>query len=228
MSVNPSPAPGSSSGPPSAVPAPGGEFSIPPAVNQQQVVHVDRNRHPSGIIPVIHNVVCTVDLSVPVELKTIALRARNAEYNPRRFAAAAIMRIRSPKATALVFKKGKLVCTGTSSERLAKEASRKFAALIKKIGYKVKFTDFKIVNIVATCDTRFPVRLEGLALAHSQFCSYEPEIFPGLIYRMVNPSVTMLIFASGKIVLNKAKTRDQLYDAFENIYPVLEEYRKAS
>jgi len=79
---------------------------------------------------------------------------------------------------------------------------------------------------VASCDIRFAVRLESLAYAHSTFSSYEPELFPGLIYRMVKPKVVLLIFVSGKIVLTGAKTREDISEAFENIYPVLSEFKK--
>ena len=55
--------------------------------------------------------------------------------------------------------------------------------------------------MVGSCDVKFPIRLEGLVLTHGQFCSYEPELFPGLIYRMVKPRIVLLIFVSGKVVL---------------------------
>ncbi|RYR41131.1 hypothetical protein Ahy_A08g037525 isoform A [Arachis hypogaea] len=86
--------------------------------------------------------------------------------------------------------------------------------------------DFKIQNIVGSCDVKFPIRLEGLAYSHGAFSSYEPELFPGLIYRMKQPKIVLLIFVSGKIVLTGAKVRDETYTAFENIYPVLTEFRK--
>lgn len=66
--------------------------------------------------------------------------------------------------------------------------------------FQVKFLDFKIQNFCATADLRFPIRLESLQMAHGQFASYEPELFPGLIYRMVRPRVVLLIFVNGKIV----------------------------
>lgn len=66
---------------------------------------------------------------------------------------------------------------------------------------QAKFLDFKIQNMVGSCDVKFPIRLEGLVLTHSQFSSYEPELFPGLIYRMVKPRIVLLIFVSGKVVL---------------------------
>ena len=67
---------------------------------------------------------------------------------------------------------------------------------------------------------------QGLAYAHGHFSSYEPELFPGLIYRMASPKIVLLIFVSGKIVLTGAKERVQIYQAFENIYPVLQVFQK--
>lgn len=135
--------------------------------------------------------------------------------------AAVIMRIREPKTTALIFASGKMVVTGAKSEDDSKLASRKYARIIQKLGFNAKFTDFKIQNIVGSCDIKFPIRLEGLASRHHHFSSYEPELFPGLIYRMMKPKIVLLIFVSGKIVLTGAKVREEIYSAFELIYPVL-------
>jgi hypothetical protein len=80
--------------------------------------------------------------------------------------------------------------------------------------------------MVGSCDVKFPIRLEGLAWSHGHFAQYEPELFPGLIYRMQLPKIVLLIFVSGKIVLTGGKNREDIYKAFENIYPVLTEFRK--
>ncbi|GFP95648.1 tata-box-binding protein 2 [Phtheirospermum japonicum] len=229
---------------------------------------VDLSKHPSGIVPTLQNIVSTVNLDCKLDLKSIALQARNAEYNPKRFAAV-IMRIREPKTTALIFASGKMVCTGAKSEDQSRLAARKYARIIQKLSFPAKFKDFKIQNIVGSCDVKFPIRLEGLAYAHGAFSSvylrilpfrawkitkfslvheilsramhvggvsvielsgekthYEPELFPGLIYRMKQPKIVLLIFVSGKIVLTGAKVREETYTAFENIYPVLTEFRK--
>jgi transcription initiation factor TFIID TATA-box-binding protein len=119
--------------------------------------------------------------------------------------AAVIMRIRDPKTTALIFASGKMVVTGAKSEDDSRLASRKYARIVQKLGFDAKFSEFKIQNIVGSCDVKFPIRLEGLAYSHGQFSSYEPELFPGLIYRMIKPKVVLLIFVSGKIVLTGAK-----------------------
>ncbi|KAJ2993658.1 TATA-box-binding protein [Globomyces sp. JEL0801] len=128
------------------------------------------NQHQSGIVPTLQNIVATVNLDCRLDLKTIALHARNAEYNPKRFAAV-IMRIREPKTTALIFASGKMVVTGAKSEEQSKLAARKYARIVQKLGFQAKFTDFKIQNIVGSCDVKFPVRLEGLAFAHGHFSS---------------------------------------------------------
>lgn len=186
---------------------------------------IDRTVHPSGIVPTLQNIVATVNLATKLDLKQIALTARNAEYNPKRFAAV-IMRIRDPKTTALIFASGKMVVTGAKSEADARLAARKYARIVQKLGSDAKFLDFKIQNVVASTDVKFPIRLEGLAFSHGMFCSYEPELFPGLIYRMVEPKVVLLVFVSGKVVLTGAKRREDVYSAFEKIYPVLGEFRK--
>jgi len=176
--------------------------------------------------PQLQNIVATVDLDCgKLDLKKIAMHARNAEYNPKRFAAV-IMRIREPRTTALIFSSGKMVCTGAKSEQHSRLAARKYARVIQKLGFPAKFKDFKIQNMVGSVDVKFPIRLEKLVLSHSQFSSYEPELFPGLIYRMVKPRIVLLIFVSGKVVLTGAKHRKEIDDAFQQIFPILKGFQK--
>ncbi|KAL0102973.1 hypothetical protein PUN28_018344 [Cardiocondyla obscurior] len=175
--------------------------------------------------PCLQNVVSTVNLQTELKLMYINVRTRNSEYNPARFTGL-IMRIQNPRATALIFRSGKLVCTGTRSEEDSLLAARKFARIIQKLGFPVKFSCFKIQNIVATCDLKFPIKLENLNHMHGQFSSYEPELYPGLTYRMVVPRVVLLIFVNGKVVLTGAKNRTELQDALTNIYPILKSFRK--
>ncbi|KAK0074690.1 hypothetical protein PV325_007944 [Microctonus aethiopoides] len=175
--------------------------------------------------PALQNVVSTVSLGTELNLMRINARTRNSEYNPARFTGL-IMRIREPRATALIFSSGKIVCTGARCEEDSFLAARKFARIIQKLGFTVKFLNFKIQNIVATCDLKFPIKLENLNQMHGQFSSYEPELYPGLIYRMVVPRVVLLIFVNGKVVLTGAKTRTELKDAMTNMFPILKSFRK--
>ncbi|GAB1861483.1 TATA-box-binding protein [Camponotus japonicus] len=185
--------------------------------------------------PCLQNVVSTANLGTELKLNYINIRTRNSEYNPARFTGL-IMRIRNPRATALIFSSGKLVCTGAKSENDSFLAAKKFARIIQKLGFPVKFMSdsFKVQNIVATCDVKFPIKLENLYREHSQLCSYEPELYPGLIYRVYIPiknstlisKVVLLIFVNGKVVLTGAKNIDELRNALNLMYPVLMQYRK--
>ena len=121
----------------------------------------------NNIIPQLQNIVSTVNMGVKLDLKKITLHARNAEFNPKRFAAV-IMRIREPRTTALIFSSGKMVSTGAKSEEDSRLAARKYARIVQKLGFPTKFKDFKIQNMVGSCDVKFPIRLEGLVLTHSQ------------------------------------------------------------
>ena len=175
--------------------------------------------------PQLQNIVSTADLCCKLELRKIALQAKNAEYNPKRFAAV-IMRIRQPKTTALIFASGKMVCTGAKSEQDSRTAARTYAKMISKLGYNVKFTNFTIQNIVGSCGVNFNISLEGLYASNGKHCSYEPELFPGLIFKMVEPKIVLLIFVSGKIVLTGAKKKEQIYEGFKIIYNLLVKYKK--
>ncbi|KAG8391370.1 hypothetical protein BUALT_Bualt01G0180700 [Buddleja alternifolia] len=181
----------------------------------------------SGLVPIIQNIVSTVNLDCKLDLASIALRARNAEYNPKRFAAV-MMRIREPKTTALIFASGKIVCTGAKSEQDSRIATRKYARIIQKLGFPVKLSGFKIQNIVGSCDVNFPIRLETLVYnSHiGAYSRYEPEVFPGLIYKMKNPRISVLVFASGKVVITGAKVKEDIFTAFRNIYPILQHYKR--
>lgn len=173
----------------------------------------------------LQNIVATFSVDCELDLKTINSRTRNSEYSPKRFRGV-IMRMHSPRCTALIFRTGKVICTGARNEMEANLGSRKFARIIQKLGFPVKFMDYKLQNIVATVDLRFPIRLENLNQVHGQFSSYEPEMFPGLIYRMVKPRLVLLIFVNGKVVFTGAKSRKDIMDCLEAISPILLSFRK--
>ena len=161
--------------------------------------------------PRIVNIVSMVNLCKKLNLREIALQCSNSEYNPSRINAV-IMRIKEPKTAALIFNSGVIIVLGARDEENSKKAAKIFAKNIKQLGYDVKFKDFKIVNIVATYDLKFPIKLTKLSLelnaklsnnpknnSDKKQCFYEPDTFPGLIYHMRNPQLTILVFKSGKI-----------------------------
>ena len=71
--------------------------------------------------------------------------------------------------------------------------------------------------MIGTLDLGFPIRLEGIVYDHAKFASYEPELFPGLIYRCLSPKVVLLIFVSGKVVITGAKDEGDMARVMEKM-----------
>jgi transcription initiation factor TFIID TATA-box-binding protein len=201
---------------------------------------------------VVQNTTATISLKLDpnvkggkLNLSELALKCRNTEYNPKRFSAC-IMRLRgsdmfpSMRSTGLIFGNGKIVITGSKSETQSFYAAKCFAKIIKKLGYRFLNennlrSDFKLHNVVATVSLNHLIRLDGLAtnIEHKLYVSYEPEIFAGLIYRMMMPepqpkTVVLLIFVTGKIVLTGAKSIGDCETALERMIPVIDAYKTIS
>eukprot|EP00914_Ancora_sagittata_P034228 GHVO01069126.1.p1 GENE.GHVO01069126.1~~GHVO01069126.1.p1 ORF type:complete len:251 (+),score=24.87 GHVO01069126.1:22-774(+) len=179
--------------------------------------------------PVIQNVIASVHLDAALDLRKIAVSARNAEFNPRK-ANAVIIRLRNPKCTGLIFRTGRMIITGAKNLPDSKLGGKRMAKLCQKVGHpNVRFCGYKVENIIASADAGFPVRLEGIARDHHEFCNYEPELSPGLVYRY-NPAddhrAVLLIFVSGKVIVTACKTFDHVCKTFEAIFPLLWQYRK--
>merc|ERR1712224_539127 len=142
------------------------------------------------------------------------------------------MRIKSPKSTALIFNSGKVIITGCKSEKLAHISGRKYAKILERLNFRIQLGKFKIQNCVGSCDVGFPIRLEGIQKANQEDCNYEPELFPGLIWRFNNKNrkklkkCVALIFVTGKIVFTGGKSEKIIRHAFEELYPYLIKYRK--
>ena len=185
----------------------------------------------------IVNVVSMVDLGCQLNLSDIAKSCKNSEYNPVRLNAV-IMRIKEPKSVALIFNSGKMVCAGAKNEADSKTAARKFAKTVKKLVNEVIFKNFRIINMVATCDFKFRIHLTKLNSEISyklrktlnskeleKKISYEPQIFPGLIYHMNKPKLAVLVFSSGKVNFVGIKKKDDAFEALKNIQPIIQKYK---
>ena len=181
------------------------------------------------ILPRIVNIVSSVSLECRLDLKSICLRISNSKYDPKKINIV-ILRKKEPKTTALIFPNGKMVVVGAKDEGESKTAAKSFAKDIKRLGYDVKFKNFKIENVVGTCDIKSKISLSKLSLYFQKKIAknfnYEPEVFPGLIYHMQEPKICLLIFESGKIVFVGAKERKQIFDAAYKILPLLKKYQK--
>ncbi|GAG61733.1 unnamed protein product [marine sediment metagenome] len=172
---------------------------------------------------VIQNVVATASMETKIDLKAIMKTFRDVEYRPQRFPGLCF-RLKKPKTATLIFSTGNMVCTGAKSEKLARRAVRRVVKLLKEEGFIIQKTpDIIVQNMVASADIGSKIDLEAGADVLDNVM-YEPEQFPGLIYRMVEPKTVLLLFSSGKIVITGAKNEDQVHVAVEKIHEVLLEY----
>jgi len=170
----------------------------------------------------VENVVATATLGQKIDLLAIMKGFRNTEYNPKKFPGL-VFRLRKPKTTTLIFTTGKMVCTGAKSEKMARSAVEKVVRELKDKGiFILGKPETVIQNIVATANVHGNVDLEAAADLLDNVM-YEPEQFPGLIYRMADPKVVILIFASGKLVCTGAKSAEMVDVAVAKLHGILEE-----
>ena len=147
----------------------------------------------------IENVVASASLGVPVKLEKLVSSLDGIEYEPDQFPGL-VMRLKDPRAAALIFSSGKVVCTGAKSPSDAKLVMSKIVGRMNKIGIKIP-KDYKVQleNIVASAKLDRELNLNNIAF-NLENTEYEPEQFPGLVYRIDDPRVTFLLFGSGKII----------------------------
>lgn len=173
-----------------------------------------------GDIPPFHlqNVVSTFNLGVTgLNLRYIANKHKFMEFNPQTFAAGTI-RVKEPRSTALAFASGNMVCTGGKTELESRLAARKYVSIFQRCGIPVCFRNFKIQNIVASANVGFPIKLQDMAQDYGPYCTYEDELFPGLVFRSIKPKLVFLIFRSGKVVITGAKTKAQIEHTYRQLY----------
>ena len=161
----------------------------------------------------IENVVATVvvEITEKIDLNQIARKHAEVEYNPERFPGL-VMRIEKPRATILIFSTGKMVVTGLRKAAEAPRVVEKVVKNIRKAGIKVTNPKITIQNIVASGDLHTNIDLNMAAIV-MEYAMYEPEVFPGLIYRMQDPKTVFLIFSTGRIVCTGAKKKEIVRDA---------------
>jgi transcription initiation factor TFIID TATA-box-binding protein len=170
----------------------------------------------------IQNVVAAATLNQKVDLNAVVKSYPGVEYRPEQFPGL-VFRLKKPKTATLIFSSGKMVCTGARSEKEARRAVMTVVKELKKGGIIIiSKPDLKVVNMVASASLGGRVDLE-LAVDALGKTMYEPEQFPGLIYRMDEPKVVILIFASGNLVCTGAKKEQDVYDAVHKLHERLEE-----
>lgn len=175
----------------------------------------------------IVNTVASAKLRHEIDLNALTHSFPEAEYRPEEFPGL-IFHLKKPKTATLIFHSGKMVCTGASSERDARRALKRVVKRLKKSGMIiVGKLEMKIVNVVASVSLGGKVDLVGFYESCGREMAgrimYEPEQFPGLIYRMNDPKAVILIFSSGKVVCTGAVTERDVGRAVEKLRERLEE-----
>jgi transcription initiation factor TFIID TATA-box-binding protein len=169
----------------------------------------------------IENVVASATLNQRIDLNAIVRIFPGVEYRPEQFPGL-VYRLKKPKTATLIFSSGKMVCTGAKSERQARKAVFKVVDELKRDGIVIMHRpEITIQNIVSSAGLGGHIDLEK-AVYGLKKTMYEPEQFPGLIYRMDEPKVVILIFASGKLVCTGAKKEAQVYIAVNKLQEILE------
>ena len=177
---------------------------------------------------VIQNVVASINLFTTIDLVTAYQTLIDDDdlfvsYNPETFPGL-ILKIKKPKISSLVFSSGKLVLTGAKSTDMVHDGVNQMIKILRTVGTKItEDPEIIVQNIVASGHFNhrtINLELAALWLEHSM---YEPEQFPGLIYRLAEPKTVLLLFQSGNLVCTGAKTEDQVRQAVENTYNTLDE-----
>ncbi|MEA3248178.1 MAG: TATA-box-binding protein [Nanoarchaeota archaeon] len=157
----------------------------------------------------IQNIVATTSLEENVSLTKLARTQPNTEYNPDTFPGL-VLRVKKPKSAVLVFSSGNLVCTGTKSIAQVRDVVQQVIKQLKKVNVYVKIKPkITVQNIVASGAISLNLNLNTLAL-ELENTEYEPEQFPGMVYKLEDPTATFLLFSNGKLVCTGTKNKAQL------------------
>jgi transcription initiation factor TFIID TATA-box-binding protein len=173
------------------------------------------------IISVV-NVVASASVDQKIDLNDITKKFPDTEYKPDQYPGL-VFRLQNPKTATLIFRTGKMVCTGGKSEEMAVKAVNTVVQKLRKGGIKVKKdAEITVQNIVASINLGGKVHLEKAARTLPRSMN-EPEQFPGLIHRMLDPKTVILIFSSGKLVCTGAKNESDVFRSVHNLHSLLEE-----
>jgi len=162
------------------------------------------------------NIVVSTSLEHDIPLEKMAATLSNTEYNPEQFPGL-VIRIRDPKTSALIFSSGKVVCTGARSMEKVEESIEKIIKALKKIGIEITIKPkISVQNIVASGSIGMDLNLNVLAMKLDN-TEYEPEQFPGLVYKLDEAKATFLLFSNGKIVCTGTKSEKEVHEALDKL-----------
>jgi len=175
----------------------------------------------------IVNLVVTTDLKHKLNLEEIASTLANVEYNPEQFPGL-VLRIKNPKTSALLFTSGKVVCTGAKDMTDAEKSIHKIIDSLKKVDVKITIEPrLKIQNLVGAGGLGFDLNLNELAIKLNNV-EYEPEQFPGLVYKIEHPfHASFLLFSNGKLVCTGTKSNEEMKKCLKQLVKDLKNIKKS-
>jgi transcription initiation factor TFIID TATA-box-binding protein len=166
----------------------------------------------------IENIVASITIADELDLNAIAIALPDMEYEPEKFPGS-VLRIKEPKAAALLFSSGKAICAGAKSLKNVEAVIDQVCEKIKSAGFEVKAKPkIQIQNIVASADLHTKLNLSAIAVGLGlDRVEYEPEQFPGLVYRLEEPKVVMLLYPNGKIICLGARKKEYIKEAINKL-----------
>jgi transcription initiation factor TFIID TATA-box-binding protein len=164
----------------------------------------------------IENIVAITQIANKLNIKQLEEKIPELKFNPEEFEGL-VLHFESPKTAALLFSSGKIVCTGAKQENEVIETMKLVIEKLKSVGVKVNENPkVKIQNIVASIDLEKEFQLSSVAKSLSlENVEYDPEKFPGLVYKLENPNLVLLLFSSGKVVCTGGKRLKETFDAID-------------
>ncbi len=170
----------------------------------------------------VQNIVASSSFKIALDLTVIHQELEDTKYEPEKFPGI-VFRLNKPKCTMLIFRNGKIVCTGAKNVEEVHKAVRILINAIAKLDFSIeRHPEIIIQNIVATYNLGFKLNLTRTVLELGlEQVEYEPEVFPGLIYRMKEPKVVMLLFSTGKVVITGGKSVKEVKQAGKKLHGLL-------
>ncbi len=171
------------------------------------------------------NIVVSTSLEHDIPLEKMAATLSNTEYNPEQFPGL-VIRIKDPKTSSLIFSSGNIVCTGARSLDKVDESIQRIIESVEKIGIKIKIKPkINVQNIVASGNIGMDLNLNTLAMKLDN-TEYEPEQFPGLVYKLMEAKAKFLLFSNGKIVCTGTKSKEMVHKAVDMLIANLKKLKK--
>uniref|UniRef100_A0A915A2W4 TATA box-binding protein-like 1 n=1 Tax=Parascaris univalens TaxID=6257 RepID=A0A915A2W4_PARUN len=177
----------------------------------------------------IRNVVCTYALPLHIDLHRVAVKCGNVTLDQGR--SVLLKQKRNPLCYVKIYNSGKVYIVGCRSEEECKRAARGIARMVQKgmgkEGQIIRMRNYRICNILATCNMPFGIKIEEMARKYPKNCDYEPELSVGLVWRSADPKATLRIHTTGSITVTGARSEADVVNAIKGIYPLVVQYQSA-